>query len=308
LPEFRSSLRGIAIVAAGVALTAAFARPLQAASGDGADRPRYPTTEFAEGARSASVSAGDITAGVAEKRLPKIARDSDVPVLEVIVGGRRVLEAPGVASGSDQPLAQASIAEIDPGNQSKEVYFTSFSGGAHCCSNVIVAEAIGDKWVAVPIGDFDGDGDFLDDLDKDGVAEIVTVDNRFLYQFDCYACSAAPLVIRTVRDGKAVDVTSDARYRKAHRDWLKQMEDEIDPAQRWSSPGFLAGWVAERARLGEGAAALKELDARWNLAKDEGEEVCLTGGEPENCARKNRTILKFPERLKLFLKQSGYLP
>ena len=108
-----------------------------------------------------------------------------------------------------QKILEASIADIDPGNKHPEVYFASYSGGAHCCTHVVIAEEQGAKWVAVTVGDFDGDGRYLDDLDHDGVAEVVTVDNRFLYQFDCYACSSAPLQIYTVRDGKSVDVTTD---------------------------------------------------------------------------------------------------
>src|SRR5690606_22187736 len=155
-------------------------------------------------------------------------------------GGRRVIEVPGVASGFDFPAADASIAEIDPGNGRPEVYFTSYSGGAHCCSTVIVATDTPRGWVAVPVGEFDGDGDYLDDLNGDGVAEVATVDNRFLYTFDCYACSAAPLVIYGVRDGRLVDLSGDRRFLAAHRDWLRQLEEGVDPADRWTSPGFLA--------------------------------------------------------------------
>lgn len=273
--------------------------------GDG-DKPKYPTTEFAEGATSASVSVGNITAGVRMLRRPEIDKDYDTPVLEVLVGGNRVIEVPGVVSGMDFPTAEASIAPIDPGNSVPEVYFSSYSGGAHCCSHIVVAEQVGDKWVKVDVGDFDGDGNYLDDLDGDGNAEISTVDNRFLYQFDCYACSAAPLVIYTVRNGKVEDVTRDKRFVQAHRDWLKQMDDSVDPADKWKSPGYLAGWVAEKSILGDGAAAFRELEAHWDLKADEGEEVCTTGADIDTCPKAQRVVMKFPDRLKLFLQQNGY--
>jgi hypothetical protein len=269
-------------------------------------QPKFPATQFADGAKSASVTVGDLTAGISLVRRPEIDANLDVPVLEVMVGGVRVLETPGVPSGLDQPATEAVIAKIDPANKHPEVYFSSYSGGAHCCTHVVVAEESGGKWVAVTIGDFDGDGRLLADLDKDGVAEVVTVDNRFLYQFDCYACSSAPLKIYTVRDGKAVDVTGDKRYQPALRDWLKRMEDDADPEQRWSSPGFLAGWVAEKVLVGEGVDAFKQLTDHWDSAADVGEEVCTTGGELDSCAKKNRAVLKFPDRLKLFLQQTGY--
>jgi hypothetical protein len=217
-----------------------------------------------------------------------------------------VLETPGVSSGLDTPTAGASIVEIYPYNHYPEVYFSSFSGGIHCCWHVIVAEEVCGKWVAVPIGDFDGEGHYLADLDGDGRAEIATVDNRFLYAFDCYACSAAPLVIMTVRSGKAIVVTTDPRFLAAHRDWLKLMEGDIDPTQRWTSRGFLAGWLAEKVRIGEGAEAWKELSAHWDSASDVGETVCLSGGDTERCPKDSRASLNFLQRLKLFLDQSGY--
>jgi hypothetical protein len=268
--------------------------------------PRFPTTVFEDGARGAAVTVGDVTAAISMVRRPKVDPDFDVPVLTVLVGDRRVLEAVGVASGFDFPTAEASIAEIDPNNVRPEVYFTSYSGGAHCCTFAIVATQVGQKWVAVPVGSFDGDGDFLDDLDGDGLAEIVTVDNRFLYEFDCYACSAAPLQVLTVRRGKVVDASAEIQFLPAHREWLRQMEAGIDPAERWTSRGFLAGWVAASVRVGRGGAAWAELNAKWDHAADEGEEVCLTGGAVEDCPKRQRAVLKFPDRLKLFLEQNGY--
>ena len=289
-----SHWRSAAVVCASLLLA-----PSALAQTDDDSRPHYPTTEFAD---------DGITAGVSMVRRPDIDPSSDVPLLSVFVGGQRVLETPGVASGFDFPAADASIAEIDPSNQHREVYFTSYSGGAHCCSSVIVAEEVGNRWVAVPVGEFDGDGNYLDDLNGDGVAEIATVDNRFLYKFDCYACSAAPLVILSVRGGKVYDVSGEPQFVSAHKAWLSQIESGVDPAERWTSPGFLAGWVAAKARLGQGEAALKELVAHWDSATDEGEETCLTGGEPEDCAKRDIAVLKFPERLRLFLTQTGYLP
>ena len=309
MPRFRSRLWRASLVTA-LLLIATGARAgaaMQDDGSDGPDAPDYPTTEFSEGAKSASVTSGAVTAGISMVRRADIDPDADVPLLSVIVDGEKVVEAIGAASGLDFPVAEASIADIDPDNGYPEVLFTSYSGGAHCCTTVIVAEQLGPKWVTVTVGeDFEGDGNFLDDLDGDGLAEIATVDQRFLYQFDCYACSAAPLQITTIRGGKAIDVSTERRFLDAHRDWLKQMEEDVDPAERWTSKGFLAGWVAERVRLGEGKEAFQALLDHWDLKSDEGEDACLTGGEPEDCPRKSRVHLKFPERLKLFLDQNGY--
>lgn len=284
---------------------------LAAAAGAGNEPPpAFPTADFAPGAHEASVTDSGLAVRLFYERRPKIDRRRDVPVLEVTVGSRKVLDVAGVASGMDVPAATASIAEIDPYRMGKEVYFASYSGGAHCCTRVIVAEdgaeGSNDSWTAIEIGSFDGDGDYLEDVDNDGVAEIVALDNAFLYTFDCYACSAAPLVIRTVRDGKVIDVSAEPRFRKAHRDWLAELEAGADPATRWTSPGFLAGWVAESVRAGSGASAFQALLDHWDFATDAGEETCLSGDDLDACPGRDRKLLKFPDRLKLFLDRRGY--
>lgn len=274
--------------------------------GDSGEGPAYPHIEFAEGARSGSVTDGAITARIVQAPVPAGAEAAETPELTVSVDGKTVFRAKGAPSGLDEIAADAVIAEIDPANAGKEVYFSSYTGGAHCCSQVIVATETKAGWKGVEIGTFDGDGDYLRDVDGDGLAEIATVDNRFLYAFDCYACSAAPLVVYAVRAGVRIDVTAEPRFLPEHRAWLAQLEADVDPENRWTSPGFLAGWVAAKARVGEGAAAMAALRSHWDAAADEGEETCLSGDDVDACPRKDRKVLKFPDRLALFLQRTGY--
>ena len=270
-------------------------------------RPAYPTTEAAEGARTASVSVGEITATISLERVAAIDPLDPIPVLRIIAGAGKVAEVPGAPSGFGLLAAEASIAEIDPTNAMPEVYFHSYSGGAHCCVHVIVVTEVDGRWTPVTIGDFDGDANLLDDPNGDGLAEIVTIDNRFLYAFDCYACSAAPLVMWTVRSGVAHDISDDPSFRDAHRDWLAVLEETVEPERRWTSAGFLAGWVAAKARIGEGREAFEAVVQRWNLAADPGEEACLIDvATVDDCPPASRRMMKFPERLKLFLERNGY--
>lgn len=267
----------------------------------------FPTTEFKDDAQSASVTVGNLTATVTMVP-PADPTVGTLPVLTVALDDIKVAEATGSETDFDTTAARASIAEIDPANDTGEVYFASYSGGAHCCTTIIVVDKVGDAWDVIPVGDFDGDGDYLEDLDGDGVAEIVTVDNRFLYQFDSYAASAmAPLVIYSVQEGKVVDLTAETRFLPNHREWLAEMEEAVAPEDRWTSRGFLAGWLGEKIRLGEGAAAWGEINANWDAATDEGIEICTTGGDPEECAAADRQTVKFPEGLRLFLNENGYV-
>lgn len=307
MPRHAPACPLITIFAATSTLVACSFADQVAAQESGQTDSLFPTTEFADDAKSAAVTVGNVTAGVSQVMRPDIDPYGEIPILNVIVDGKTVLTIPGVGSGFDFVAAEASIAEINPENAYPEIYFSSYSGGAHCCNSVIVAEEVGGKWQGVMIGEFDGDGNYLEDLDGDGLAEIVTVDNRFLYAFDCYACSAAPLAVMTVRAGKAVDVSADPRYLPAHREWLSQLESNADAQERWTSPGYLAGWVAAKIRVGESADAWTQLSSNWDHAADIGEEVCLTGEYLDECPQKNRAVLPFPERLKLFLEQNGFM-
>lgn len=271
------------------------------------ESPAYPTTEFEPDATSATVTEGSVSATVTMVP-PADASAGTLPVLTVSVDDIKVAEATGTETDFETTAASASIAEIDPGNDTPEVYFASYSGGAHCCTTIIVVEKTADgSWAVVPVGDFDGDGDYLNDLDGDGFAEISTIDNRFLYVFDSYAASSlAPLVIYSVKDGQVMDIAGETRFLPAHRDWLAQLEEAVAPDDRWSSRGFLAGWLGEKIRLGEGAEAWNDLNAHWDFTADEGIEVCEGSFDPEACPAGQRKTVKFPEALRLFLNQIGY--
>jgi len=293
---------GLALTILAVAFSAwpTFAQDSDEDGDDGL--PDYPHIEFAEGAKEGSVTDGALTAKIVQERHG----EDETPVLTVTADGKKVFEAVGAVSGMGLVAADALIAEIDPDNRGKEVYFSSYTGGAHCCSQIVIATETPSGWKAVDIGTFDGDGYYLRDVDGDGVAEIVTVDNRFLYAFDCYACSAAPLVIYSVKAGERIDATTEPRFQAEHRAWLKQIEDDVDPDNRWTSPGFLAGWVAAKARIGEGKEAFAELKQHWDLKEDEGEETCISGPDIDACPKADLKVLKFPDRLAIFLEQNGY--
>jgi len=282
-----------------------------AAAGDDTDLdndapppPAYPTAQFAdEDATSATVTAGGVTATITLEQIPDSDPDNPTPVLHISVGGQEVLRAQGVAGEPDDPPAEASIAEMDPSNKLPEVYFVS-----GCCSTVVVAESLPNgQWVTVPIGDFGDTGATLEDLDGDGIAEIATEDINFITRFDCTACSTAPRVIYSVSQGKVVDESTLPKFQPAHQAWLKEMVDQIEPTAMWSSPGFLAGWVAEKIRLGQGADAWQQLTQHWDATSDPGEPVCPNGDDPDTCNNQGLKTLKFPDRLKLFLDANGYV-
>ena len=284
-------------IAAGSLSLAVAAGPARAAEAARAElSDSLPAAEISENGVTARI------AMVASTESPSMS----APMLEVVVDGATVLRIEGVASGWDTPQGTIEIVEIDPANDTPEVVFTSFSGGAHCCTQVHVASAGKDgKWADVDVGFFDGEGGSFVDLDGDGEAEFRTYDNAFLYAFDCYACSSAPLSLFAVTGGKVVDVSRKPAFEQAHRAWLADMERRLPEATRDFSPGFFTGWIAEKAILGEGYEAWETMMKAYRGYADEGFESC-----PEtrpDCEENEKRTLAYPDALKVFLKQQGYL-
>jgi len=267
----------------------------------------YPRAELDETHDRAEVSAGGVTARLSiEPRLLDGYTEA-VPLLEVRVGGKVVARAEGVSAGADWRQGTAEIVEMDRSNKAPEVVFSSYSGGAHCCTRVIIAAADAKgQWSTTAVGDWDGGGDYIEDADGDGVAEIAVIDNAFLYTFDCYACSAAPLKILAVHNGRIVDATREPRFRKKHEAWLKAMESWASDRDSTFAPGFFAGWVAQKSLLGEGRQAWDAMMKAYDAKSDLGHEICKDGQPLTECPEKDQIAVPFPKALKIFLEQRGY--
>ncbi len=228
------------------------------------------------------------------------------PKLEISVGGKRVVDLFGEASGWETPQGTVGFYEMDPTNDTPEIVFTSYSGGAHCCTQVYVMSTnASGAWETIDFGMYDGEGGEFSDIDGDGLIEMSTYDNAFLYAFDCYACSTAPMMILTARGGRRTDITREARFEKAHRARLVSMNAGLNAARTEFSPGFFAGWVAQKALLGEGYDAWETMKSAYRGYRDEGFESCPT--DKPNCSERERGTYPFPAALTVFLKEQGYL-
>jgi len=139
----------MAVLAAALLAVAALL-PMAAQAAD------WPTTSIGDGPGAPAISMDGVSAYI----LVKTVDDMATPVLVVESGGKEVLRVNGMAPGWEVPPGEATIVEMDPSNPYPEVVFTSFSGGAHCCTNVQIAvsDGTGKHWEAVEAGDFDGGG------------------------------------------------------------------------------------------------------------------------------------------------------
>jgi len=96
-----------------------------------------------------------------------------------------------------------SIQEIDlDKNGSNEIIIETFSGGAHCCSSLLIAKVKGNSFRYMDSLYLGNCGYNIDDLNKDGEKEIISCNDMFAYVFTNFSMSRFPITIYSFSDGK----------------------------------------------------------------------------------------------------------
>lgn len=190
------------------------------------------------------------------------------------------------------------------------VMLQSFSGGAHCCNNVQLADFSNDKLAKINLGSWDGDSvDLPSDIDHDGQADFIMRDDRFLYAFSSYASSFAPPQILNVVNGQAVDVSSKNSFRSLFSEILPEAETRcVSGDSADTRNGACPAYIAAAARAGS-------LDESWNKmlqAYDATSDWSLPTGCQTRWAKdcpdgQEITFKSYPESLLYFLKANNYI-
>jgi serine protease Do len=255
------------------------------------------------------LSAGDLTV---ELKLQKMGEDQHSTI---VTGTEKGVASFSFEVGKDGEFvnepAEAALIKLDPKSATPQLLFTRYSGGAHCCTNTWIAVkadgAVG--WSLIDAGKLDGGGYFFEDVDADDTPELMNVDNRFLYAFDSYAGSYAPLKILKLRGGRLEDVSEEPAMRSRLLQDVASMEfnAKLDPSN-WKANGFLAGWVAGKIRLGQGNDAWQTVVENYDKSPDVAPQECSSGQPIEDCPPENLKAIPFLKSLASFLREAGYNP
>lgn len=222
--------------------------------------------------------------------------------------GAKAVEVPGGEVSRFHPH-QLGFGTFGPGLPG--LLLESHSGGMHCCIEMTaVTEEKGHLHV-VPLGNWDGEylKGFPTDLDRDGVADILRTDGKFLYAFSSYAGSYPPPRVLNVTRAGVADVSKRAAFRFLFaKDAARARLACI--SSKWARNGPCAGYVASSARIGRFASAWAEMlrhydrDDHWRLPP--GCRVAIVGGG--QCPAASVVVYKnYPEALRAFLVRNGYL-
>jgi len=198
------------------------------------------------------------------------------------------------------------IVEMNSANDTPEIFKAVYTGGAHCCVDIEVLSKTANGWKAIEMGQYDGDpeGLYPRDLDGDGVAEIFTYDNRFLYEFASYAGSSAPRQIISADGGTYRDVSADGRFEWTIRASLDEMGEL--PAEGEVRNSWLASYAATLLLLGEDdpldfAVGQHDASVDWGMVR------CSVETDTGQCPEGKSINIGFKAALTDMLTQNGYL-
>ena len=266
-------------------------------------------TDDLEGGRAAQLRSGGVLAEVA--LVPAKGKEQLQTVVTVMLKGQTV----GVLRGPATPrsmggAAVVQIAELDSANVYPEVLLSAFTGGAHCCNQTqVLTRPLGQTtWQTVDLGPFDG-GPMPARIPMGGdVPLVVSVDNRFLYKFACYACGGAPPRLWQLQADRFVDVSHQRRYRPIFRQALQRLQVQLqEPIQPNDNPnGWLAAYVANMAMVGELQQGWMQMLKRYSRQSDWGLKECLGGYGKNGCNTPEVVYPSYPDALRAFLKRTGY--
>jgi hypothetical protein len=239
-------------------------------------------------------------------------------VAKISVDGTQALAVPlGV---SDDPadisrmMIRVAIWHLDPATTLPQVVMSGYTGGAHCCTSTVTATSSENgQWQTVDLGSIDGDDGFaLLDPARDGTIALVDYAPEFDYHFASHAGSFAPTRIQIFRAGKLRGVSGDPRYRGFQLARLREMERFR--SQQGEVNGFLAGWVAQKALVGQLDDAWRVMLASYDRKATEGLSDCFVNKRVwtktsygVECPPGEERHVLFPEALAHFHVEHGYL-
>jgi len=235
------------------------------------------------------------------------------PVVSVTVNGQEV----GRLVGAQAPYASSvvQLADLDPSNKYPEIILSSFTGGAHCCTEIkaLTSDSSGNNWSEVKLGSYDGGPGPAKDPLNNGRYYLTVSDGRFLYKFTSYACSASPTRLLRLEGKDLKDVTLDQAFVPYHAKALQSLEESFPQQgdERYSSDcinGFLAGYVATKALVGELESGWQAMLKAYFRRSDWGLKECQAGYDDKGECKGPETVYSsFPEALKALLLRSGYM-
>ena len=222
-----------------------------------------------------------------------------------------------VAAGSKEGMAYFHIALelrwLDAATPLPQLIISGYTGGAHCCTVTEMAWAGSDgEWRTLGLGEIDGEGYNLLDINSDGTTELVDAAPGFIYSFASHGGSYSPTRIQYFQGGTLHDGSFEPRFHEFQMRELRDMERTRAKYPGGEPNGFLAGWVAQSAIVGQLSQAWRLMMSSYDHTKlltdcrvDKRDWQQTSHGL--DCPPGQQRQMQFPEALAHFLVEQGYI-
>jgi hypothetical protein len=192
-------------------------------------------------------------------------------------GGGTNWTLPRPANTSDKVINAMCVIAFQR-EQHPGVMIEGFTGGAHCCEVAVVYLFNQQENRYVKVVDmspnhykfphaFDANQGYFPTVAGRQVL-LKTGDGVFAYAFDCYACSALPIVLDSVSPSGLTDVTLQNRALVvANAQAIWKSAQKASGQNGAGAFGLLPAWVADECALGRGAAAWSTIEGLQRQGK-----------------------------------------
>lgn len=154
---------------------------------------------------------------------------------------------------TDMDRVERIFAEAIGGSE-KQIFISTYSGGAHCCFSLYAARIKSDKFSYIDTL-FLGDSYFeFKDFNKDGVKEIETSNTMFAYAFTNFSQSRFPVAIYNFTDGKFKLVNDEFE-----KEVLKDVTEKLAELSGYTSKGFDCPATEDEDTFNTDAGAVKAI-------------------------------------------------
>ncbi len=250
------------------------------------------------------------------------AQQCTVATLAVKAQGRPVFRQAiaSLITGDDGGMLatlQLSAYHLDRSGGPMQLLVSGYTMGAHCCTvAAIVGQDGTGQWVVTRLPAQEGDGvPGVVDINHDGGRQFVLRDQRFTYVFTAYAWSVQPVVVYDYEQGVLRTATTRPDYAPFLRAYFRHGFPAFrapPPPDRKGVNGFLAAYVANSANLGQLRAGWTYMLHWYDRSADDGQTWCALDpsvqvGGVSGCPTAFVRKIAYPEKLALFLLQTGYI-
>jgi hypothetical protein len=220
-------------------------------------------------------SAGGVTATATYRETPKAVFPYTPLHLAIVRDGKLLRDGlvETVACGTTcEPGETNPVRVVDVESDGlPDVMLDLYSGGAHCCSVLVLFRYDAKTGHLTQIEHNFGDPGYrLERLGGEPQYELVSADDRFAYEYAPYVYSGLPLQIWQIRGGRFRDITRG--YPKLiaadAASWWKDWQESL---KQGDGEGELAAWAADEYELGDAAkvtATLTSANAHHELRSD----------------------------------------